>query len=83
MKIQRPIALFLILVNLMAVSARGKSQTAGLSDENLLPVAGVTLFNTGVGHFRHEGVVVGDTEITLAFDSGDVDDLLKSLILQD
>ncbi len=83
MKIQRPIALLLILVNLMAVSARGSSQTAGLSDENLLPVTDVTLFNTGVGHFRHEGVVVGDTEITLAFDSGDVDDLLKSLVLQD
>lgn len=75
--------LLLILVNLMAVSARGSSQTVGASGDDSLPVIGVTLFSSGVGHFRHEGVVSGDTEITLAFDAGDVDDLLKSLVLQD
>lgn len=83
MKYQRPIALLLILVNLMAVSARGSSQSASLSDDQQLPVTGVTLFNTGVGHFVHQAVVNGDAEITLTFDSGDIDDLLKSLVLQD
>ncbi len=82
-RVRRPMFLLLILVNLMAVSARGGSQTIGASGDDSLPVTGVTLFSSGVGHFRHEGVVSGDTEITMAFDVGDVDDLLKSLILQD
>ncbi len=83
MNIQRPVALLLILVNLMAVSARGGSQTVEISGDESLPVTGVTLFSSGVGHFRHDGIVNGDTEITLAFDAGDIDDLLKSLVLQD
>ncbi|RKX72788.1 MAG: hypothetical protein DRP60_13135, partial [Spirochaetes bacterium] len=83
MNIQRPIALMLILVNLMAVSARGNSQTVSSSDDESLPVSGVTLFSSGVGHFLHKGIVRGDAEITLAFDADDMDDLLKSLVLQD
>lgn len=83
MKYHRPIALLLILVNLMAVSARGSSQSANPNNNQQLPVTGATLFNTGVGHFVHQAVVDGDTDITLTFDSGDMDDLLKSLVLQD
>ena len=83
MNIQRPIFLLLILVNLMAVSARGNSQTVSSSDDESLPVSGVTLFSSGVGHFLHKGIVRGDAEITLAFDADDMDDLLKSLVLQD
>ncbi|RKX83791.1 MAG: hypothetical protein DRP70_14270 [Spirochaetes bacterium] len=83
MNIQRLITLMLILVNLMAVSARGNSQSVSLSGDESLPVSGVTLFSSGVGHFLHEGLVRGDVEITLVFDADDMDDLLKSLVLQD
>ena len=83
MNIQRSITLMLILVNLMAVSARGNSQSVSSSGDNSLPVSGVTLFSSGVGHFLHEGLVKGDADITLIFDADDMDDLLKSLVLQD
>ena len=73
--------ILMVLVNLMAVSARGSSQSSTQSDT--MSVSGVTLFSSGVGHFVHQGYVDGSEEILLAFDSKDIDDLLKSLVLQD
>ena len=48
-----------------------------------LPVTGVTLFTSGVGYFQHDGEVSGDARVDLTFSTGDVNDLLKSLVLQD
>ena len=56
----------------------GKSATA-----DLLPVAQVVLFSSGVGYFQREGAVEGDQRIDLSFRAGDINDLLKSLVLQD
>src|SRR5205807_1229805 len=48
-----------------------------------LPITHVVLFNSGVGYFQREGQVEGDTRVDLAFPVGDINDLLKSLVLQD
>jgi hypothetical protein len=48
-----------------------------------LPLAQVVLFNSGVGYFQREGMVEGDARIDLAFPADDINDLLKSLVLQD
>ncbi len=48
-----------------------------------LPLAQVVLFNSGVGYFQREGTVEGDTRVEMAFPTDDVNDLLKSLVLQD
>jgi hypothetical protein len=48
-----------------------------------LPVTAVALFTSGVGYFQHDGTVDGDAEVTLSFDVEDINDLLKSLVLQD
>ena len=48
-----------------------------------LPIAQVILFNSGVGYFQREGEVSGDTRVDLAFPTSDINDLLKSLVLQD
>jgi hypothetical protein len=48
-----------------------------------LPLTQVILFNTGVGYFQREGEVEGDTRVDLNFPSGDVNDLIKSLVLHD
>ena len=48
-----------------------------------LPVTAVNLFTSGVGYFQHDGVVDGDAEISLTVSTSDVNDLLKSLVLQD
>jgi hypothetical protein len=48
-----------------------------------LPLGQVILFNSGVGYFQREGVIEGDARVDLQFPASDVNDLLKSLVLQD
>ena len=48
-----------------------------------LPVSRVVLFSSGVGHFLRQGQVEGDARVDLAFPVGDVNDLLKSMVLLD
>lgn len=51
--------------------------------ENPLPIRQVVLFNSGVGYMQREGEVSGDSRIELTFPASDINDLLKSLVLQD
>jgi hypothetical protein len=52
-------------------------------DAPRLPISRVVLFNAGVGYFQREGEVEGDARVDLAFPAGDINDLIKSLTLQD
>ena len=55
----------------------------GAAPEPPLPIRQVVLFNSGVGYMQREGDVVGDAKIDLSFPTSDINDLLKSLVLQD
>src|SRR5438045_2277941 len=48
-----------------------------------LPVTKVVLFSSGVGYFGRSGEVDGDARVDLRFPEVDVNDLLKSMTLQD
>jgi len=48
-----------------------------------LPLEQVVLFSSGVGYFHREGRVQGDTTVELSFRTAQINDLLKSLVLQD
>ena len=48
-----------------------------------LPVTQVVLFSSGVGYFQRDGQVDGHARIDLLFPQADINDLLKSLVLQD
>src|SRR5205807_1226876 len=48
-----------------------------------LPVTQVVLFNSGVGYFARSGEVEGEARVDLHFPENDVNDLLKSMVLQD
>src|SRR5262245_38029898 len=48
-----------------------------------LPIKQVVLFNSGVGYFQREGDVDGNAKVDLTFPVSDINDLLKSLVLQD
>lgn len=48
-----------------------------------LPLSQIILFNSGVGYFQREGALDGEARVDLQFPAGDVNDLLKSLVLQD
>src|SRR4051794_9345675 len=48
-----------------------------------LPVTRVVLFNSGVGYFSRSGEVEGDARVDLTFPETDINDLLKSMVLED
>src|SRR5581483_11708385 len=48
-----------------------------------LPIANVVLFSSGVGYFQRQGEVEGSSRIDLSFPVQDINDLLKSMVLQD
>jgi hypothetical protein len=48
-----------------------------------LPVTRVVLFNSGVGYFSRSGEVADDARVDLTFPEQDVNDLLKSMVLED
>ncbi len=48
-----------------------------------LPVSSVTLFSSGVGWFEHSGKVDGEATAELRFRTNQINDVLKSLVLQD
>jgi len=57
---------------------------AGEDDaQDALPLRKVLLFNSGVGYFEHRANVQGDQQVALTFNVDDVNDLLKSMVVQD
>ena len=59
---------------------RPPAQPAGQTD---VPVKQVVLFSSGVGYFEHFGTVKGDGTAELRFKTDQINDVLKSLVLQD
>jgi hypothetical protein len=52
-------------------------------DSANLPVTRITLFSSGVGYFHREGEIDGNARVDLQFPQENINDLLKSLVLQD
>jgi hypothetical protein len=48
-----------------------------------LPITRVVMFNSGVGYFSRSGDVTDDARVDLAFPEQDINDLLKSMVLED
>jgi hypothetical protein len=48
-----------------------------------VPVTKVVLFSSGVGYFQHSGTVKGDGSTELRFKTKQINDILKSLVIQD
>lgn len=48
-----------------------------------LPVKQVQLFSSGVAFYLHEGTVSGSTTVQLRFKAEQINDILKSMVLQD
>ena len=64
----------------LAIAAEGKQE---LKPAVNLPMTRVVLFNSGDGYFSRSGEVEGDARVDLAFQETDVNDLLKSMVLED
>ncbi len=48
-----------------------------------VPLARVVLFNSGVGFFDRQGDVDGNASLAIKFNASDINDLLKSLVVED
>ena len=64
--------------------ARGAAaQPAAAAEQSPVPLEKIVLFNSGVGFFERGGKVTGDARLELKFKTEDINDLLKSMVLQD
>lgn len=59
------------------------STNLGHRNGAVLPLSHVVLFSSGVGYFQREGEIDGAARVDLTFPATDVNDLIKSLVLQD
>ena len=48
-----------------------------------LPVSEIILYSSGVGYFQRDGQIEGDATVDLRFKVDDINDLLKSMVVQD
>ena len=74
----RLVCLALLFAAAMAVAARADGPQA-----SNLPLKRVVLFSSGVGFFEHAGQVNGDAKVEMQFKTDDINDLLKSMVVQD
>src|SRR5436305_4639001 len=70
------------LLHRPAVSAPG-NETANGGGAATLPINRVVLFSSGVGYFQRAGTVDGNARVDLTFQVRDINDLIKSMVLQD
>jgi hypothetical protein len=63
--------------------AQNAAQKEKRADQTNVPVKVVVLFSSGVGYFEHAGAVTGNASSELRFKTQQINDILKSLVLQD
>ncbi len=71
-----------ITFTFLSLGVNTRAQTPAPSPADV-PVREVVLFSSGVGYFQHEGTVHGDGQALLRFKTAQMNDILKSLVLQD
>ncbi len=77
-------AVLLVSVSLVAL-AEGPTGDAGAkaAPQALLPLSEVVLYSSGVGYFQRDGSIDGNGDVGLRFKVDNINDLLKSMIVQD
>ncbi len=70
-------------VGIDKVFAANEANKQDLKPAVNLPITRVVLLNSGVGYFSRSGEVDGDARVDLTFPESDINDLLKSMVLED
>src|SRR6476660_8500324 len=71
------------LVGSSFVMAQPAPNAAAPAEHAQVPVKQVVLYSAGVGYFEHYGTVKGTGTTELSFKTAQINDILKSLVLQD
>lgn len=75
--------LFSLFLAHLATTAQPKKVADPAVTTSKLPLSRLTLYSSGVGYFQRKGVVEGKAEVELRFKVDDINDLLKSMVVQD
>lgn len=76
--------LLLVSGGLIAWAEEPKGEAAAkAAPQQLLPLSEIVLYSSGVGYFQRDGTIDGHGEVELRFKADDINDLLKSLVVQD
>ena len=76
-------AILFCVGNTLFATGIGETQEQQNTEISILPLTKVVLFSTGIGYYLRTGVVDENRNVELYFHPKDVNDLLKSMILQD
>jgi small nuclear ribonucleoprotein (snRNP)-like protein len=71
------------LIPLLMIGVVMMATAAGAASAADLPLSHVVLYSSGVGFFQHQGLVHDDETIPLSFRAYQINDILKSMVLQD
>lgn len=90
-KLLRPLAILLAAgLCLTPASLLAQSQPnhatiakAGNKQDAELPIRRITLYRSGVGAFERRGLVEGDNKVQLRFNTDQINDILKSMVVLD
>jgi hypothetical protein len=66
-----------------STKAEPKNDATAASAATALPIKNVVLFSSGVGYFQRKGEVDGSARVDLTFQVRDINDLIKSMVVQD
>ena len=83
MSIARPLARWFQLGCAATLAALPLAAVAQENKATDIPIKRVVMFSSGVAFFEHNGEVEGNSQVEMKFDVKDINDLLKSMVLQD
>ncbi len=63
--------------------AAPKNEAAAAQSAQTLPIKNVVLFSSGVGYFQRQAEIEGNARVDLTFQVRDINDLIKSMVIQD
>ena len=73
----------LLRSSFLLIALTGARELVAQPVRTVVPVNTVMLFSSGVGYFEHAGTVQGDGSTELRFRTAQINDILKSLVVQD
>ena len=82
-RLRRILLLVLLLTGDAVAEASAANPLSPSAPPPAIPVRSVVLFSSGVGYFEHVGTIAGDVSTELRFKTNQINDILKSLVLED
>ena len=77
------VAMSAIMIGQDAISARQANGKGERKTASTLPLTRVVMFSSGVAHYSRSAEIEGDVRVDLTFPEQDINDLIKSMVLQD